>query len=53
MLFDLADKSHNDEDVDVEDPVFGSEAEFNDIMCLCLEAATTTKSQTLALFKRI
>jgi hypothetical protein len=28
MLFDLVDESDNDEDADVEDLVFSSEAEF-------------------------
>ncbi len=43
MLFDLADESDNDED-NVEDPVFGTEAKLNVVMCLCLEAATIVKS---------
>ncbi|CAM6067806.1 unnamed protein product [Sphagnum tenellum] len=51
MLFDLADESDNNEDVDVEDHVFGSEVEFNAVMCLHLDANTTAKSQVLALFK--
>jgi hypothetical protein len=38
MLFDLVNESDNDEDVDVEDLVFGSEVELNVIMCLRLEA---------------
>jgi len=52
MLFDLADESDNDED-NVEDPVFGTEAKLNVVMCLCLEAATIVKSWALALFKWI
>ncbi len=51
MLFDPADESNNDEDVDVEDLVFGSEVELNAIMRLRLEVAVTAKSQVLVLFK--
>ncbi len=53
MLFDPADESNNDEDVDVEDPIFGSEAKLNVVMFLRLEVAATAKSWALALFKRI
>jgi hypothetical protein len=44
MLFDPADESNNDEDVDVEDPIFGSEAKLNVVMFLRLEVAATAKS---------
>jgi len=44
MLCDPADEFDNDDDVDVEDPVFGSEAELNAVMCLRLEAAVTAQS---------
>jgi hypothetical protein len=44
MLFDLVDESDNDEDADVEDHVFGNEAEFNAIMHLCLEVGAIVKS---------
>jgi len=44
MLFNLVDESDNDEDSDVEDHVFGNEAEFNAIMHLCLEVGATVKS---------
>jgi len=53
MLFNLVDESDNDEDSDVEDHVFGNEAEFNAIMHLCLEVGATVKSWVLALFKQI
>jgi len=53
MLFDLVDESDNDDDVDVENHVFGNEAEFNAIMHLCLEVVTTAKSRALSLFKQI
>jgi hypothetical protein len=53
MLFNLADEYDNDEDADVEDPVFDNEAELHAIMRLRLKAATTMKSRALALFKRI
>ncbi|CAK9230317.1 unnamed protein product [Sphagnum troendelagicum] len=46
-------ESNNDEDVDVEDLVFGSEVELNVVMRLRLEAAVIVKSRMLALFKRI
>jgi len=51
MLFDLVDEFDNDEDANVEDLVFGNEAELNAIMHLCLEAVATAKSRALALFK--
>jgi hypothetical protein len=44
MLFDPINKSDNNEDVDVEDHVFGNEAELNVVMRLCLEAAIIAKS---------
>jgi len=44
MLFDLVDELDNDEDVNAEDLVFGSEAEFNAIMHLRLEVVATAKS---------
>ncbi len=53
MMFDLTDKSDNDEDVDVEDHVFDNEVELNVVMRLRLEAAATVKSRVLVLFKRI
>jgi hypothetical protein len=53
MLFNPTDESDNDEDADVEDLVFGSEAELNAIMRLRLEAVATAKSRALALFKQI
>ncbi|CAM6010164.1 unnamed protein product [Sphagnum balticum] len=53
MLFDLADESDNNEDADVEDLVFGNEAELNAVMCLHLEAVAIAKSRALMLFKRI
>jgi len=43
MLFDLADEFDNDED-NVEDPVFDTEAKLNVVMCLCMEAVTIVKS---------
>jgi hypothetical protein len=53
MLFDLIDEFNNDEDADVEDLVFGSEADLNVVMHLRLEAVATAKLRVLALFKRI
>ncbi len=53
MLFDLVDEFNNNEDVDVEDPVFSSEVDLNVVMHLRLEAVATTKLRVLALFKRI
>ncbi len=53
MLFDLVDESDNDENANVEDHVFGSEAEFNALMHLRLEVITIAKSRALALFKQI
>jgi hypothetical protein len=51
MLFDPTDECDSDEDVVVQDHVFGSEVELNVVMCLCSEAVASTKSQVLALFK--
>jgi hypothetical protein len=53
MLFDPANESNNYEDTDVEDPIFGSEVEFNIVMHLHLKVVATTKSRALALFKQI
>jgi hypothetical protein len=53
MLFNLVDEFDNNEDIDVEDPIFSNEAELHAIMRLCLKAATTMKSRALALFKQI
>jgi len=53
MLFDPVENFDNDDDDDVEDHVFGREAEFNVVMCLRLKVVATAKSRALALFKRI
>jgi hypothetical protein len=53
MLIDPIDESNKDDDADVEDHVFGNEAQLNVIMCLRLEVVATTKSRALTLFKRI
>ncbi|CAM6016713.1 unnamed protein product [Sphagnum balticum] len=53
MLFDPTNEFDNNEDADVEDLVFDSEAELNAVMRLRLEAVATMKSRALALFKRI
>jgi hypothetical protein len=44
MLFDPANKFDNNENTNVEDTIFGSEAELNVVMRLRLEVAASAKS---------
>jgi hypothetical protein len=52
MLFHPVENFDNDDDDDLEDHVFGREADLNVVMCLRFKVVATAKSRAVALFKR-